>query len=71
MKSEDEAYHGRNEEEDSNTVDTFDLSQKSKLLAFGRFDMEEEQHRKQCKATDRQVEAEVTPPCLNKISTRR
>jgi hypothetical protein len=52
-------------------VNSFDLSNNSKLLAFGRFDMEEEEHRKQCKATNRQVEVEAPSPCPNRVSTRR
>lgn len=70
-KSEDEAHHRWNEEKNPNGVNPFDLSNNGKLLAFGRFDMEEEEHRKQCKATNRQVEVEVPSPCPNRVSTRR
>jgi hypothetical protein len=66
--SVDEAHYRWNEEKNSRGVNTFDLS---KLLALGRFDMEEEEHRKQCKATNRQVEVEAPSPCPNRVSTRR
>ena len=71
MESEDEAHHRWNEEKDANGVNTFDLSNDSKLLAFGRFDMEEEEHRKKCKSTNRQVQVEAPSPCPNRVSTRR
>ena len=65
MKSEDEAHHGWNEEIDSDGVKAFELTDNGKLHALGRFDMEEEEHDKQCKATRRVIEIEAPSPCAN------
>ena len=70
MKREDEAYHRWTEEENSNGVETFGLSNNGKFLALGRFDMEEKKHREQCEATDGQIEIEAPSPCSDRVSTR-
>ena len=49
-------------------VNPFDFSNSRKLLALGGFDMEEE-HRKQCKATNRQIDIEAPSPCSKNLSS--